>query len=439
MELGVKQRFSNIEHPWENGKAERSFQTLFTLARSLLKHADLPDKLWGKAILHSAYLTNRSPTASLGGIAPLQFRTKEAIDLTHMRVFEAQLKFSYEQRFVKTKNFPTDQLAAPSWESRIKATDTSFLSKNHTNSSKWTLKTQNLTKPLQNAGKEKETNKWAYIDPDLTNEKENEIDETNSNENSSDEEKDDLQHERPKRMTTQRQFLLPGTHSKQVRFEQHNSAKEIEIRKQQYSNLLTENLTEDAGAIFIMNCVESQIDEEMKLMRELELLSACIYNNEDNEILLATIKNENEINLMIPDPKSQNDINKIEPKDAKRFNEATITEVNGMKHKGVIEYTTLNDLPKGTKIYQSIVNWTSKTNLGVYIKTKCRICFGGHRYDKSYSDTFAPTVNFCTVLMMICLSAMFGWYMGSLDYSQAYLNADIDELCVMRAPISVRV
>jgi hypothetical protein len=33
---------------------------------------------------------------------------------------------------------------------------------------------------------------------------------------------------------------------------------------------------------------------------------------------------------------------------------------------------------------------------------------------------------------------MFGWFMGSLDYSQAYLNASIDEICVMRAPISVR-
>ena len=33
---------------------------------------------------------------------------------------------------------------------------------------------------------------------------------------------------------------------------------------------------------------------------------------------------------------------------------------------------------------------------------------------------------------------MFGWFTGSLDYSQAYLNADINELCVMRAPISVR-
>jgi hypothetical protein len=33
---------------------------------------------------------------------------------------------------------------------------------------------------------------------------------------------------------------------------------------------------------------------------------------------------------------------------------------------------------------------------------------------------------------------MFGWAMSSSDYSQAYLNADIDEICVMRAPISVR-
>jgi hypothetical protein len=33
---------------------------------------------------------------------------------------------------------------------------------------------------------------------------------------------------------------------------------------------------------------------------------------------------------------------------------------------------------------------------------------------------------------------MFGWKFSSLDYSQAYLNADIDELCFMRAPESVR-
>jgi hypothetical protein len=87
LDLGVKQSFSNVEHPWENEKAERSFQAIFSLARSLLKHADLPNRLWGKAVLHAAYIMNRTPASCTGGIAPLQFRTKAALDLTNMRVF----------------------------------------------------------------------------------------------------------------------------------------------------------------------------------------------------------------------------------------------------------------------------------------------------------------------------------------------------------------
>jgi transposase InsO family protein len=87
LELGVEQKFSNVEHPWENGKAERPFQTIFALARSLLKHADLPIKMWGKAILHSVYIMNRTPVSNTGGIAPLQYRTKASLDLSNMRVF----------------------------------------------------------------------------------------------------------------------------------------------------------------------------------------------------------------------------------------------------------------------------------------------------------------------------------------------------------------
>jgi hypothetical protein len=184
--------------------------------------------------------------------------------------------------------------------------------------------------------------------------------------------------------------------------------------------------------------MEATLDEETILMKELELLTACAISDDTDELLMPTFSNDQEVNLNIPDPKSQGDIDRMKPEDAKRFNEATFSEVNGMKGKGVFKNTTMDDLPPGTKVYQSVVNWTSKTNLGVYVKTKCRICFGGHRYDKSYADTFAPTVNFCTVLVIICLSAMFGWAMGSLDYSQAYLNANIDEICVMRAPLSVR-
>jgi hypothetical protein len=139
-----------------------------------------------------------------------------------------------------------------------------------------------------------------------------------------------------------------------------------------------------------------------------------------------------------PDPKSQKDIDRLSPTHAKRYNDASIAEFNGMKNKQVMDLIPLSALPAHTVIYPSVVNWTTKKVLGVYTKTKCRICFGGHRYDKTYTDCFAPTVNFNSVLMVICFAAIFGWHMGSLDYSQAYLNADIDELCVMRAPAFLR-
>jgi hypothetical protein len=86
-ELGAKQMFSNIEHLWENGRAERSFATMFQKARAMIKHADLPIKTWGKAIQHAVYLKNRSPSTRLNLLSPLQFRTGEPQDFSNLRVF----------------------------------------------------------------------------------------------------------------------------------------------------------------------------------------------------------------------------------------------------------------------------------------------------------------------------------------------------------------
>jgi hypothetical protein len=249
-------------------------------------------------------------------------------------------------------------------------------------------------------GKQGKLTTAPFIDPDLKEETEcnNEGNESSDNSGNEDESDGQQQHERPKRQTNPRQFLLPGTNSN-----------EIDVRKQQYSNLCLDNVIEDnARAIFILDCMEAQVDDETKLIKELELLTACAFYDEQSEMSTPAISTDMDINLSVPDPKSQSDIHRMNPKDAKRFNNATISEVNGMKSKDVFVNATLDELPQGTTIYQSVVNWTSKTNLGIYVKTKCRICFGGHRYEKSYTDTFAPTVNFCTVLVIICLSAMFG-------------------------------
>jgi len=437
MGLGVIQRFSNIEHPWENGMAERSFQTLFATARSLLKHADLPDRLWGKAILHSVYLTNRSPAAALGGIAPLQFRTKEPIDLLHMRVFG-----SPAQIFVRPTIRSDPKLSDRSVSGTLvgisdKGNGYIFLINKSTDFVEIDSKDAKFNETFSDyRGRQGKIMAAPFIDPDLREESEdshkeskttsNKMDDNDNNDESFDY-KERRPTERPKRHTTPRQYLLPGTHSKH----------EIDIRQQQYSNLCLDNIMEQEEAIFLIDCMEAPIEEDTLLLKELELLTACATSDGDDEVLMQATTNDH-VNLDIPDPKSQSEIDRMDPKDAMRFNDATRSEVNGMKGKNVFVNTTMADLPPNTKVYESVVNWTSKTNLGIYVKTKCRICFGGHRYDKSYADTFAPTVNFCTVLVIICLSAMFGWAMGSLDYSQAYLNADIDEICVMRAPISVR-
>jgi transposase InsO family protein len=85
--LGAQQLFSNVEHPWENGRAERSFATIFAKARAMLKYADLPNGLWGRAVQHAVFLKNRCPSSRLNFMAPLQFRTGENLDFKKLRVF----------------------------------------------------------------------------------------------------------------------------------------------------------------------------------------------------------------------------------------------------------------------------------------------------------------------------------------------------------------
>ena len=425
-EIGATQRFSNIEHPWENGIAERSFETIFGIARSLLKHADLPNKLWGKAVLHSVYLKNRTPSETIGGIAPMQYRTKEKIDISNLRVFgcPAQIHVRATRR---DDNKLSDRSESGTFVGMSqKGNGYIFLVARLNKIIEIDSKDVKFNETFSDCRERKgQLSSGANITSDLFTEKEaNEATNSSSSETQKPEAEFTAYSSKLRPTPKQIQFLLPGTHSTKAK----QIFKEPEIQKA--------DLCLSPEVEFLSTCIESQIEEETFLLKELELLMACF--NPDEEIALSSATNEEEINLDIPDPKTQSDIDKMHPRDAKRFNEATLAEVKGMKQKGVIEYVTMDQLPPDTKVYQSIVNWSSKTNLGVYVKTKCRICFGGHRYDKSYSDTFAPTVNFCTVLIMICLGAMFGWYLGGLDYSQAYLNADLNEVCVMKAPIAVR-
>jgi hypothetical protein len=200
--------------------------------------------------------------------------------------------------------------------------------------------------------------------------------------------------------------------------------------------------TQRRESTFFLENEDDDLTDLDPTVRTFEQLLSCLEQglgkesgklNDPDEDLLKSLQD-----IGKPDPKSQKAIDKLPEHARKRYNDATTKEYEGMKAKKVMEFVRISDIPKNAKIYICIINWVTKYVLGIYQKTKCRICFGGHHYVKTFTDCFAPTVNFCSVMIMLCLSAMFGWHIGSLDYAQAYLNADIDEECFLRAPEFLR-
>jgi hypothetical protein len=298
---------------------------------------------------------NRSPSSALGGIAPLQFRSKAPIDIVHLRVFG-----SPAQVFVRPTIRDDTKLSDRSVSGTFvgvsnKGNGYIFLIKKLDPlievDSKDAKFNETFSEYRERQGK---LTTAPFIAADLREEED-----VSQTKDSSTIGKDASQviinASRQIRRIAPRQFLLPGTHQN----------KEYEIRKQQYSNICMENINDDA-AMFLLNCMEVPIDDETKLMKELELLTACA-TSDDLNVILPFVENskkinEKKVNLSIPDPKSQSDIEKMDPDDAKKINEATVTEVNGMKSKQVFVNATMDELPNGTKVYQSVVNWTSKTS-----------------------------------------------------------------------------
>ena len=100
------------------------------------------------------------------------------------------------------------------------------------------------------------------IDPDLTEEVKEETNQSSSNEDDPElnEVIEDETPERPRRTVKPRQYLMQGTISKA----------EIAISKTQLANLCMETTAEERDMMLsMMDCMESQIDEDTLLTKEL--------------------------------------------------------------------------------------------------------------------------------------------------------------------------
>jgi len=86
VENKIKHEFSAPYSPHQNGTAERSWRSLFEMARCLLIDADLPKKLWNYAVRAAAYIRNRCYCSRIKMTAFEMFLGKKP-DVSNMHIF----------------------------------------------------------------------------------------------------------------------------------------------------------------------------------------------------------------------------------------------------------------------------------------------------------------------------------------------------------------
>jgi hypothetical protein len=73
--------------PQQNGISERCNRTVMDPARSMLKHAGMPNSFWADAVKVAVYIKNRLPTRALPGNTPFELWHGNKPNISHLRIF----------------------------------------------------------------------------------------------------------------------------------------------------------------------------------------------------------------------------------------------------------------------------------------------------------------------------------------------------------------
>jgi len=86
-EAGIVLDFTTSYAHQQNGKAERSMQTLLDMAYTMLADSGLPQKFWADAVNTAAYTRNFIPASRSPSIIPATVWSGQHQDISHLRLF----------------------------------------------------------------------------------------------------------------------------------------------------------------------------------------------------------------------------------------------------------------------------------------------------------------------------------------------------------------
>ena len=85
----IERHLTALYTPQQNRLVERHNRTLMEMTQSVLKHMNIPNYLWGEAVRHACYLTNRVATRSLIFQTPDEVFKGRKLSVKHLKVFGA--------------------------------------------------------------------------------------------------------------------------------------------------------------------------------------------------------------------------------------------------------------------------------------------------------------------------------------------------------------
>lgn len=112
--VGISYTTTSAHTPESNGLAERMNRTLLDKVRALLKEAGMPDRFWGEAARHAAYLYNRSASRVLGMITPYESFFGKPPKIHNIRVFGIQA-YSHIHRRIENPSYTIMRNLAYTW------------------------------------------------------------------------------------------------------------------------------------------------------------------------------------------------------------------------------------------------------------------------------------------------------------------------------------
>ena len=112
-------------------------------------------------------------------------------------------------------------------------------------------------------------------------------------------------------------------------------------------------------------------------------------------------------------------------------------EIKELEEHRTWEVVRLDQLPEGANILPS--TWALKIKRypdGRVNKFKARFCARGDRQVEGvdYFEKFAPVVSWSTVRMLMVLSLNLGWATKQVDFSNAFVQATLNEEVYMSLP-----